>query len=359
MNKMEKIFVSVVNNQDPLHSESFEYQSVFLSKVRPDPTNGRFLPSVFISDEDARLFIEKRLSKRQLVDKYEAEERVIIGKSCIINCMKYGSQEWSKAQKSVDTIIELGDNIAVCEMIQVPTIYPLDSGDFQILTGHRRFFALVYAKGYDSYEQFKVYDRKPLFTKVKQFQENASREDLPQYGKLQAFQNALSEIEALNKARKGAGQRALTIKEVAANLGISMGAYDNYNVLTRYPSVVKAYEEGNSLSFRKAKKIVITIESEFKLAEGRKALNAIDKQTVSETIYARMTGKNQVRKPATDMYKLEPIRSAKALKMLLTSDVTQIDCGVNWQTVDWEDHASISSALVQLSQYLNQDQSQG
>ncbi len=358
MNKMEKIFVSLVNSQDPLHRESFEYQTVFLSKVKPDPTNGRFLPCALISDEDAKLFIEKRLSKRQLVEKYEAEERIIVGKNCIINCMKYGSFEWSKAQKSIDTIVELGDNIAVCEMIQVPTIYPIENGDFQILTGHRRFFALVYAKGYDSYEQFKVYDRRPLFTKVKQFQENASREDLPQYGKLQAFQNALSEINALNKARKSAGHKALTIKEVAANLGISMGAYDNYNVLTRYPSVLRAYEEGCSLSFRKAKKIVTSVESEYKQTHGKKALNALDKQTISESIYARVTGKHQIRKPASDIYKLEPIRSASALKTLLTNDVTKIDCGVNWQDLDWEDHASISSALIQLSKYLNQDQPQ-
>lgn len=350
--KYDQLLLSYLNNEEKLPEDSFEYRSVFLSSIKPDPTNGRFLPSIFIDDEHAMQFVSRKLTKKQLVNLYHGENFVLIGKSCIINCFKYGSGDWNKANDTIDSIIELGDNISVSEMIQTPTIYPIENNQYQILTGHRRFFALVYAKGYSSTAQFKLYENRPLLTKVKQFQENASREDLPQYGKLQAFLNARTEIDALNSAKQRIGLKKLTVKEIATNLGISMGAFDNYNVLTRYPSVQNAYQSGLTLPFIRVKKIVLATELTYKETNNKTVLNITDKNNISDQIQALLTA-DRPTKPKVNSFKIKPLSSPHALQTLLTSNVMELNTGIDWHNIDWQDHVSVSDALNKLSDFLN------
>jgi len=349
--KYEQLLTSSLNNQDELSAQSFTYQSVFLSSVEPDLTNARFLPAIFIEDEHAKLFVSRKISKKQLVDMYQAEDHVLIGKSCMINCLKYNSPDWKKANKNIESIIELGNNISVSELIQAPTVYPVSNSKYRVLTGHRRFFALIYANGYGSVAQFKVYEEKPLLSKVKQFQENASRDDLSQYGKLVAFLNAVTEIDALNHAKIKAGMKKLTVKETATNLGISMGAYDNYNVLTRYTCVVDAYESGLSLPFVKTKKLVLEVEAQYKAEHGKSVLNITDKRNISEEITNRLSNKKQV-VASTSSFKIKPIKSTQAIKTLLTQNITELNTGIDWGNIDWEDHHSVSKALSKVVEFL-------
>ncbi|TQV77392.1 hypothetical protein FLL45_05460 [Aliikangiella marina] len=350
--KYEQLLVSNLNNKDKkIDLESFKYKSIFLSSIVPDEENARFLPAVLIEDEHANLFVTRKITKKQLVDTYLAEDKVIIGKSCIINCLKYGSKEWKKANQTIESIIELGNNIAISELIQAPTVYPLEDGKYKVLTGHRRFFALVYANGYGSAAQFKLYNNKPLLAKVKQFQENASREDLPQYGKLAAFLNAMSEINTLNTARVRVGLKRLTIKETATNLGISMGAFDNYNVLTRYPCILEAYESGLSNSFVKTKKIVLDAENEYKISQDKTTLNITDRKKINQEIELRLSNSQQA--PAkTKPFKVRPIKSSSTVKKLLTSNIMELKTGIDWKNIDWDDHLSVSNVLTTVIEYL-------
>ncbi len=346
-----QLLVSTLNNQEKVHTVSARYQSIFLSSVVPDTTNVRFLPAVLIDDEHARLFVQRKITKKELVNMYEAEDQVIIGKSCIINCLKYGSPDWKKANHTIESIVELGNNISVSELIQAPTVYPISDSKFQILTGHRRFFASVYANGYGSALQFKLYDTKPLLAKVKQFQENASREDLPQYGKLTAFVDAVNEIYALNTARLRVNLKKLTIKEIATNLGISMGAYDNYNVLTRYACVINAYESGLSFPFVKTKKIILAVESEYKTKHEKSVLNFSDKKKIANEIVSRLFDKKQ-EQAFNKTYKIKPISSSKTIKTLLTTNITELDTGVDWNNIDWEDNLAVSNTISKVIEFL-------
>jgi len=348
----EQLLVSSLNNKDKmLNVESFTYKSLFLSSIVPDDTNARFFPAIFIGDEHAKLFVNRKISKKQLNKLYHAEDHVMIGKSCIINSTKYDSQDWKKANETIESIIELGDNIAVSELIQTPTLYPIENSKYRVLTGHRRFFALVYANGYDSAAQFKLYDSKPLLIKIKQFQENASRRDLPQYGKLVAFGNAISEIEILNTARVRVGLKKLTIKETAINLGISMGAFDNFNVLTRYPCVINAYESGLSYSFIKSKKIVLNSESKYKTQYQKTVLNVTDRKNINDEIKAQLTNSNYPH-TLTKTFKFGSIKSLKTIKSLLTTDIRSLDLGIVWDDVDWEDYLTVSTVMATVVDYL-------
>jgi hypothetical protein len=351
--ELNQLLVASLNNSEKkLHSESFKYESIFLSSVIPDFANARFLPAILIEDEHAKQFVDRKLTKKQLIKMYNAEQHVIIGKSCVINCLKYNSVEWKKANRTIESIIELGNNISVSEIIQAPTIYPVADSKYKVLTGHRRFFALVYVKGYGAAAQFKLYKTKPLLTKVKQFQENASREDLPQYGKLAAFMNALTEIDALSSARIRVGLKRLTVKEVATYLGVSMGAYDNYNVLTRYSRVIELYESGLSLAFVKTKKVVLEVESEYKSLHEKSVLNASDGKKIGLEIESRLFNKKgQVKTP--NLFKVKSIKSAQTIKTLLFSNIMELDMDIDWDNVDWEDHSAVSIIISNVVDYLD------
>jgi hypothetical protein len=83
--------------------EATTYQSIFFSSVQPDKDNGRLLPSILIEDGHAKQFISRKLSKKQLVDIYNGGNYVFIGKSCIVNCFQYDSQELMKANKTIES----------------------------------------------------------------------------------------------------------------------------------------------------------------------------------------------------------------------------------------------------------------
>jgi hypothetical protein len=86
------------------------------------------------------------------------------------------------------------------------------------------------------------------------------------------------EIEALSLANKQLNRQTITVRETASIMGMSMGAYDNFNVLTRYTSVLEAYDNGLNFPFLKTKKIVLQIEQAFKAEYDKSFLSVIDKR---------------------------------------------------------------------------------
>ncbi|WP_199609992.1 ParB/RepB/Spo0J family partition protein [Flocculibacter collagenilyticus] len=360
MVSLEQEMASALRNEgsDTLFiDQPYDYKSIFLNRVFPDKTNPRFLPAIIMSDRHAYQVATRQLTKKQLIEIYDANNKVLIGKGCAVNCCEYGSLDWKKANESIESIIELADNVAVSEIIQVPTLFPIADGNYQILTGHRRFFAMIYAHGADGAAHFKVYDDKPLLQKTKQFQENASREDLPQYGKLRAFQDAILEIELWSTTRKRMGGKGLTVKETASTLGISMGAYDNYNVLTRYPVVIEAYENGNVLPFVKMKKMVLAVESEFKAETDKTLLNVADKKQINGRLAKLLNGEaaDKPKPSSVSGYRFKPVSSANSLKTLLSSNVMELDTGVEWDALDWQDKNAVNKALTSVVEYLNKN----
>jgi len=351
---LEHLLLNAVNNKEELNTESFNYQSVFLNSIVPDISNPRFMPAKFIDDAHAKLFIQRKHTKKDLVQIYDAEDCVLIGKSCIVNCLKYGSSDWHKANKTIESIIEIGENIAVSEVIQVPTIYPVSESLYQVLTGHRRFFGLIYANGYGSASQFKVYSKKPLLGKIKQFQENSSRADLPQYGKLTAFLDALAELDALSTARLKVGKKKLTIKEVANLLGISMGAFDNYNVLTRYSCVVTAYEDGLTFSYIRTKKIILKIEHQYRAEKDKKVLNATDKKEISAQILKVLSG-GTTKKVSNKSYNFGAITNPMSIKKLLTNDMSTLLIDVDWDNIDWQDSSSVNDIMTKVVDFFERN----
>ncbi|VEL98320.1 hypothetical protein ALT761_03338 [Alteromonas sp. 76-1] len=85
------------NSESFLKEQLYGYKSIFSNKVFPDNTKPRFFPAKIISNEHAYMFSSRQISKRQLIDNYCANGKVLIGKSRTINCCKYNFGEWKNA----------------------------------------------------------------------------------------------------------------------------------------------------------------------------------------------------------------------------------------------------------------------
>lgn len=329
-----------------LIEQPYEYKSIFLNRIQPDTNNARFFPPIIVPDVLAYQIASKRLSKAQLIERLQCKDKVVIGKSCIVNCFTHGTHEWKKANATIASIIELAANVSVSELIQVPTIYPIEDNHYQILTGHRRFFAMIYAGGVNGAAHFKAYNYRPSLPRTKQFQENASREDLPQYGKLQAFQAAMLELETLSEMQQRASGKRLTVRETASLLGISMGAFDNYNVLIRYPAVVEAYQNGNSMPFIEMKRIVVNEEKKFRRMTGLTILNVEHKRTVNKQIQNILDNIKPVSSlKKKKLYRLGTVESPNLMKFILSENLLALDSGVDWEELDWNQTKDVNEAF--------------
>lgn len=68
---LEKLFIAELNTSHAsLKPDLFSYESIFLDRIRPDPSNARFLPATFISNNDAASFTRRLLTKADLMAKY-------------------------------------------------------------------------------------------------------------------------------------------------------------------------------------------------------------------------------------------------------------------------------------------------
>jgi hypothetical protein len=341
----QKIRASINENGLDAFFDEFEYKTLFLNKIMPDPSNPRYLPVVIIEDRHADEVSNRKITKRSLSKMYDAENKVMLGKNCMLNCLKYGSKDWKRANETIFSIMDLAQNINVSELIQAPTVYPKED-KYVVLTGHRRFFALIFSKGEGSANQFKVYKSEPTLKKIKQFQENSSRESLLPSGKLSAFNEAMLEAEVISSHRKNLGLKKLSIREKANLLGISMGAFDNYNVLVRYPSVFKAYESGLTPSFMKVKKLVIKIESEYKEENQKSVLNVEDKRKIDRLIEDSLAGnKKQELVDKNVCFSFPAIPSKGALETLLSKNIFEMDLGIDWNSTDWSNPQEINNVL--------------
>lgn len=348
MDKLEQIILSSMKADGTLDSEHGDYRTVFVSSVQADPTNPRFIPALLLEDIDADGFINKRISKSELMENYSGENRVLIGKGCIVNGLNKGHEQYNIVRNSLLGLVDLAENILSTDLIQPPTLYPLEDGCYRILTGHRRFYALIYAYGVNTAQKFKVYDVKPVLYKTKQFQENASRDDLSPYGKLIAFKAALHEISLYSNAKTRGGFGKLTLKEQASLLGISTGALDNFRVLTRYNCVVTAYENGLKRPFLKVKKLILELEKNYKSTKNITSLSYPDKNAIECLISDTLSSKSTPKR----MFKTMPINSISLVKKLLTTDLQNVIESVIWDSINWNDGDEVLRIYKEVINYL-------
>lgn len=351
-----QLFLSALNNgvDGKLSTFApFEYKAIFLSKIVPDDDNARYFPAKIIDDVLAKQFLSRKITKAKLVKICDAEGKVIVGRGVFINCLEFGTVDWRNVNGTIKSITALAQSIEVSELIQVPTVYPIDQGQFRILTGHRRFFALIYSQGQLAAVKMKVYEQVPLLKRIKQFQENASREDLSQFGKLQAFIAARGEIEALETAQKQLGHKKITVRQEVGLLGISMGAYDNYNVLTRYPQVMSAYNNGMTNSFVKTKKLILDIENQYREENEKTIFNITDKREIGRRIEVALEGKGHPKKERYyKTYTLKNVNSPETIKKLLYTNIMESDLDVDWETVDWDNMQGVERILDKVITFL-------
>ena len=109
------------------------------------------------------------------------------------------------------------------------------------------------------------------------------------------------------------------------------------------------------------KKITLKIENDYKNKHDKQLLNVNDKKYINSEIanFLNDDPNCEVKKsPSPTFYKLEKIQSSKTLKQLLTVNIMELDTGINWETLDWDDPKVVNNTMKQIVTYLNDSQSE-
>ena len=135
-----------------------------------------------------------------------------------------------------------------------------------------------------------------------------------------------------------------------------MGAFDNYNVLTRYSSVISAYEGGVNISFARAKKIVLDTELEYKKKYQKLKFNVEDRRNISQEIENALCGNKEIA-PAVQPFKIKPIKSISTVRTLLETNILSLDMGIQWDDIDWNDRSAVSDVMTKVVEILESNNS--
>lgn len=137
-------------------------------------------------------------------------------------------------------------------------------------------------------------------------------------------------------------------------MGISAGAYDNYNVLTRYAAVVRAYENELHWPFTKVKKVILELEAKYRQQFDKDKLNIEDRRTINETLKGIFEGNDKNQK-SVKHFRVRPIANANILKRLLSCNVFELGLGIDWDSVDWQDTKLVNELIADVISHLENE----
>lgn len=323
-----------------------------LSIVSPDPENARDFTVVKPAGEEMHNSIETN----------KGQPYVIIDKGILINKTPTSHPLYAHMQKQVDDIENLATQIkSGGGVYQTIEVYRRGGTDYSIVYGHRRFYAVVFLKGWEGVWSFKVHRETPKNPKVRQFVENSSRSDLRFHEKLKAFRMAVDDIQTNST-------ESINTNEMIATLGITRSTFFKLQRFLKYPFIYDAARDGvDIVTIDKLLEIFKNLpkSEEASLPTADILKNEIAKiflaasKTVPQYLVIdcdvevaqckneeKASKVTSTRGPRVKLYKAPNITSSLAVKTLLTSDVTKMNIdGIDWDEVNWDDRLQVNKCL--------------
>ncbi|MCF6437904.1 ParB/Srx family N-terminal domain-containing protein [Pseudoalteromonas luteoviolacea] len=353
LNLEQALLALLSNNQDEdiINDEPFTYKTLLLNEVCPDLNSPYYIPVVKISDLDASLFVARRISKNQLITKYSAHDKVIVGKDCIIICMQNGTKKWQGALQSVRSIITLSDKIKLVAISQIPSVFPLEDGKYQIVTGQYRYLASVYVHGLEGISQFKVYQNKPLLNHAKQLSDHIFRDDISALDKLLAFKSAKDELDTVSLVLHQIGRASLSYQTMLKVMAIPNQVYDFYIKLFKYPCIFEAYQAGLKKPLESVYTIIVDYEM-FVSAHFDIVIGSSSFRSKVEQLIAKKLDNICHNFPNGSSIQIGQVTSAKVVKFLFSENVFSLDTGIDWSKLDWSDTVAVNEVTKSVMDFL-------
>jgi ParB family chromosome partitioning protein len=316
---------------DPLFNSPSEVEFILLDYMQPQKDNPRFLPVVTSSNGSAESIAKLK-------------DCVVCEKGILENRLDKSHPRFEEAELEIEQIILFAESLKRIDMVHPITVWRANMSNYPIISGHRRYYAVRYLYGGTIKVKAKVYLKKPRFVSVLRHAENFSRASLAATDAITDFMAAVKELEDNLKPEE---LKPNKVETVCQHLALSQATFYRFDKLSNYADLVKPLFEY---------KIATNIQelvAEIKKAEkagGRKVVESylqsmFTKKKFTPFLHKKEASTSRGRaKTYITMPKIK-VSNKGAIKRLLTEDVTQLDLGIDWDTVDLDDTEQLEKAL--------------
>lgn len=323
-------------HDDPLFKTSSEIDRVLVDYIQPQSDNPRYLPVKFAKRDDAD-------SIALLVN------CVVCEKGILENRLDKNNPRYEAVDAEIEEIKGLAETLKHSELVHPIAVWRKNMSDYAIVAGHRRYYAIRYLYGGLIKVKVKIYAEKPKNINVLRHIENFSRNDLTLPDALNSYTNAVIELENIEKEKLLQNRASV----VTSYLGIGRTTFYRYDKLYDYREFVMPLLENRIVeSLRALYEEIIKAEG-----KGREEVQTYLKSLLSENKFYKYLHEPVAKKVGrTKQFISLPkvkVDKASAIKRLLTEDVTQLDLGIDWSKVDFEDPVMIEGVLKELFKSLS------
>ncbi|MDG6100023.1 hypothetical protein EXU34_21425 [Alteromonas sp. ZYF713] len=323
-------------HDDPLFKTSSEIDRVLVDYIQPQADNPRYLPVKFAKRDDADSIAS-------------LTNCVVCEKGLIENRLDKSNPRYDAVDAEIEEIKGLAETLKHSELVHPIAVWRKNMSDYAIVAGHRRYYAIRYLYGGLIKVKVKVYAEKPKNINVLRHIENFSRNDLTLPDALNSYSNAVTELDSI-EGEKLAKNRASVI---TSYLGIGRTTFYRYDKLHEYRKFVMPLLENRTVeSLRGLYEEIVKAEQ-----EGREEVETYLKSLSEQQKFHKYLQVPAVKKVgrAKQFISLPKVKvnQTAAIKRLLTEDVTQLDLGIDWNNVDFNDPAMLENVLKELFKSLS------
>lgn len=323
-------------HDDPLFKTSSEIDRVLVDYIQPQSDNPRYLPVKFAKRDDADSIAS-------------LTNCVVCEKGLIENRLDKSNPRYDAVDAEIEEIKGLAETLKHSELVHPIAVWRKNMSDYAIVAGHRRYYAIRYLYGGLIKVKVKIYAEKPKNINVLRHIENFSRSDLTLPDALNSYSNAVLELESIEDEKLSKSRAGV----VTSYLGIGRTTFYRYDKLHEYREFVMPLLENRIVeSLRGLYEEVIKAEQQGR-EEVEKYLKSLQSQGKFHKYLQAPVAKKVGRSKQFISLPRVKINDISAIKRLLTEDVTQLELGIDWETIDFDDPVMLENALKELFKSLS------
>lgn len=323
-------------HDDPLFKTSSEIDRVLMDYIQPQSDNPRYLPVKFAKRDDAdSIALLKNC--------------VVCEKGLIENRLDKSNPRYDAVDAEIEEIKGLAETLKHSELVHPIAVWRKNMSDYAIVAGHRRYYAIRYLYGGLIKVKVKIYAEKPKNINVLRHIENFSRNDLTLPDALNSYSNAVTELESIEGEKLSKSRASV----VTSYLGIGRTTFYRYDKLYEYREFVMPLLENRIVeSLRGLYEEIIKAEQEGREEVEKYLGSLLSQEKFHKYLQVPVAKKAGRTKQFISLPKVK-VDKASAIKRLLTEDVTQLELGIDWNSVDFNDPVMLEKALKELFKSLS------
>tara|TARA_Y200000002_G_scaffold215419_1_gene177761 strand:+ start:156 stop:1286 length:1131 start_codon:yes stop_codon:yes gene_type:complete len=323
-------------HDDPLFKTSSEIDRVLVDYIQPQSDNPRYLPVKFAKRDDAdSIALLKNC--------------VVCEKGLIENRLDKSNPRYDAVDAEIEEIKGLAETLKHSELVHPIAVWRKNMSDYAIVAGHRRYYAIRYLYGGLIKIKVKIYAEKPKNINVLRHIENFSRNDLTLPDALNSYSNAVTELESIEGEKLSKSRASV----VTSYLGIGRTTFYRYDKLYEYREFVMPLLENKIVeSLRGLYEEIIKAEQEGREEVEKYLGSLLSQEKFHKYLQVPVVKKAGRTKQFISLPKVK-VDKASAIKRLLTEDVTQLELGIDWNSVDFNDPVMLEKALKELFKSLS------